>query len=148
MEDTTVKESLIAEYIEDYNDLEISSEKLHLKEAVTFSNGSIATLLSDSVLLKYRKDLDEIVETKTLAVQEQNKYFFNPWALSYDLYGTVEFWFLLLDLNEMHSATEFTQETIKVYDKSLMNIINSILALEEEFINHNEEELESVLENL
>ena len=148
MESATIKESLINDYIEDYNDLEVSEDKLHLKEVSTLEDGSMVTLLTDSILLKYKNDLDELVETKTLTIQEQNRYFFNPWVLSYDLYGTTEFWFLLLDLNEMSSATEFTQETIKVYDGSLMNIVNAILALEEEFINQNEEELESALSNL
>lgn len=147
MESTTVKESSIADYIEDYNDLEISEDKLHLKEASSLEDDSIITLLTDSILLKYKNDLNEIVETKSLTLQEQTKYFYNPWVLSYDLYGTTEFWFLLLDLNDMHSATEFTQETIKVYDGSLVNTINAILALEEEFINQNEEELESSLES-
>ena len=147
MENATVKESLIADYIEDYNDLEISEDKLHLKETSSLEDGNIMTLLTDSILLKYKNDLDEIVETKSLTIQEQTKYFYNPWVLSYDLYGTTEFWFLLLDLNDMHSSAEFTQETIKVYDGSLVNIINAILALEEEFINQNEEELESSLES-
>ena len=99
-------------------------------------------LLSDSILEKYQADLDELVETKTFTSKEQHRYDCNPWALSYDLYGTVEFWHLLLELNGMYSITEFTRNTIKVYDASLPDVIGAILSLEEESIDQNNEEIE------
>lgn len=144
MPDVAMGESSITEYIDDYNELDISYNRLFFKEKNTFesfSESQDVIMTTSCILDKYKKDLDTLLETRTLTDDEQRKYFCNPWMLSYDLYGTVEFWFLLLEANNLYSATEFTQATIKVYNGSLPAVIESILALEEEFINSNEEEL-------
>lgn len=136
----------INDYIEDYRDLEISFDTMHYKELDKVDLNSESTekivLLSDSILEKYRTDLEDIVETKTLTAKEHLRYDCNPWALSFDLYGNVEYWHLLLDLNNMYSITEFTRDKIKVYDSTLPDVIGTILALEEESINQNIDEVE------
>lgn len=140
------KESSISEYLEDYHDLDVSYSKLFFKEKHTFTNGDNdeeVIINNDSILRKYRKDLDDILISKTLTEDEQNRYFCNPWRLSHDLYGTVEFWFLILEANNLSSATEFTQNIIKVYDSSLPSVIDSIMSLEEDFINNNSEEVDN-----
>lgn len=144
MTDVATEESEIDEYIEDYRDLDISFDTMHLKETDSFQDGSKTRklmLLGDALTTKYKNDLEELEETKTFTAEEQSKYMCNPWALSYDLYGSVEFWHLLLEVNNMFSITEFTQSTVKVYDGTLPDVIDAILALEEEFIDNNAEEL-------
>lgn len=145
MAESATRESSIDDYIEDHKDLNISFDTLHLKEKVQFSEDSKGVtdgiLLGDSFVQKYKGDLDELVVQKTFTADEARRYMTNPWALSYDLYGSVEYWFLLLDLNHMYSAVEFTQKTINVYDKSLPDVIDTILASEEDFINSNEAEI-------
>ena len=146
MSDVAMGESSISEYIEDYTDLNVSYSKLFLKEKNTFTNGdnpSDVIMLGDCILKKYKNDLDNILQSKTLTYEEQQKYFYNPWVLSYDLYGTVEFWFLILEANNMSSVIEFNQETINVYNGSLPDVIDTILSLEEDFINTNEEEIDN-----
>lgn len=144
MNDVATEESEISDYIEDYRDLDISFDTMHLKETSTFTDNSKTRkimLLGDALTTKYKNDLAELEETKVLSAEEQSKYMCNPWALSYDLYGSVEYWHLLLEVNHMFSITEFTQSTIKIYDQTLPDVIDAILALEEEFINNNAEEL-------
>lgn len=146
MSDTAIGESEIKEYIEDYSDLDISYNKLFTKEKNTFTAGDQpeeVLMIGDSILKKYKKDLDDIIETRTFTYEEQRKYYYNPWRLSYDMYGSVEYWFLILEANNLYSATEFSQETIKVYDSSLPALVEAILALEEEFIDANEEEIDN-----
>ena len=56
---------------------------------------------------------------------------YRPKMLSYDLYGTTELWFLLLNLNGCKSIMEFTPKKIKFYDPDrLKSYINEILVLE------------------
>ena len=108
----------ILEYIEDYREMNISFDRMHLKEVITFYPDSAGVtdglILGEVITDKYKHDLKNMIDTKTFTKDEIHKYKCNPWALSYDLYGTVEFWQLLLDLNDMYSATEFTKKTVKV----------------------------------
>ena len=150
MADNTVGKSTMQDYINAYKENPLSYDATFFKERNFLENGNTLTLLGDSILLKYKTDLDNIVYTKTLSKSEENKYRYNPWLLSYDLYGSVEFWHLLLELNGLYSACEFNLGRIKVYNDSLSTVIDSILALEEEFINNNEEEItdDDILDNI
>lgn len=148
-EENCTGESSINDYIEDYRELDISFERMHLKEAVTFSEDTSGVtdgvILGETFIDKYKSDLTNLVETKTFTRDEVFKYKCNPWVLSYDLYGTVEYWQMLLDLNDMYSATEFTRTTVKIYDDTLPDVIDAILMAEETFINYNEEEVNDAL---
>lgn len=144
--DSALNENTIAQYIQDYRDTEITYDKLHFLESDSISDDKTANkliLISSSILDKYRSDLAEHIVEKIIGVKEQSRYFYNPWALSKDLYGTTEFWHVLLELNNMYSAMEFTQEKIKVYDGSFPYLVETILSLEEEEINQNNDEIEN-----
>lgn len=134
-------ETTIMDYIDSYRDLDVSFEKTHLKEKGTTPSG-VLVLLGDRILDKYRNDLEEIVIQKSFTTKEQSRYFCNPWVLSYDLYGSVEYWDLLMDINNMISICDFTRSNIKVFDSSLPELIETILSLEESAIDLNTEEIE------
>lgn len=146
MAETSTGESSITDYIDDHRDLSISFDTLHLKELAESpadSSGVTRTiLLGDSFVQKYKNDLEDLIQEKTFNANEYAKYMCNPWALSYDLYGTIEFWFLILDLNNMYSATEFTQRSIQIYDGSLPDVVDNILAAEGAFIDNNDAEVD------
>lgn len=152
MAEKAAGESSITEYVDDYRDLSLSFDTLHLKESAEFpadsSGVTKAILLGESFVQKYNKDLEELVQEKTFNADEYAKYMCNPWALSYDLYGSVEFWFLILDLNHMYSAIEFTQRSILIYDGSLPDVIDIILAAEGPFIDNNTAEIDENATNI
>lgn len=131
----------INEFYKKYSELDVSYDTLYYKELSKLSTGDKLILTMDSITSSYRNDLKELVIKKTFTPQEERKYFCNPQVLSYDLYGTTQFWHLLLELNEMSSATEFTRNPIKVYDGSLPTVINAIFALEEKMININNNDI-------
>lgn len=140
----------ISEYIEDYRELDISYDRMHLKEAVEFDSEDATgiihgVILGENFIDKYKNDLKSLIETKTFTRDEIFLYKCNPWKLSYDLYNSVEYWYLLLDLNDMYSASEFTRSTVKIYDDTLPDLVNTILMNEEDFININEEEVNDKL---
>ena len=140
-------ENTIKTYIQEYRNLDISYDTLHFleKHDITENDNTSFSLIEvgDPIYSKYKTDLDEYITEKVLTQEEQRKYFYNPWALSKDLYGTTEFWHMLLELNNMYSAMEFTQEKIKVFTSSISSVIDSIMALEEDFINQNNDSLEN-----
>lgn len=145
MTEKSTGQSSINDYIDDYRELEISFDRMHLKEVIEFTADSSGItngiILGDNFIDKYKHDLKSLIQTKTFTKDEIFLYKCNPWKLSFDLYESVEYWQLLLDLNNMHSATEFTQTTVKVYDDTLPDVINEILMSEEVFINTNEDEV-------
>lgn len=136
------RDSTISDFIKSYSQVDITFESIHYKEKNLLANSSDSLiLLSDSLLDKFRVDLANSIVMLTLSSSEYNKYRFNPKLLSYDLYQTTELWSTILDLNELHSSTEFDINPLKVYDSSIINYINTILSLEKPFIDINEEEI-------
>lgn len=145
MAENGIGQSSINEYIEDYRELEISYDRMHMKEAIEFTADSSGVtdgiILGENFIDKYKHDLKPLIQTKTFTKDEIFLYKCNPWKLSFDLYDSVEYWQLLLDLNNMYSASEFTLATVKVYDDTLPDVVNEILMSEEVFINTNEDEI-------
>lgn len=130
MAEQLTSESSIDEYLDDYEESSVTFSKLHEKETFDsqFFKDSSVTILGESKLLNYKSDLDSILITKEYTNEEKSKYICNPWRLSHDLYGSTEYWHLILLANNIYSATEFTQTTVKVYDGSLPTMVDTILS--------------------
>ena len=133
--------SLITDYIQESKEQELSMEKLYYKELDTTDTNDKLLLLSDSILQAYMGDLMSITYDMTLTEKEISKYHYRPHLLSYDLYGTTEFWELLLEVNNLSSFTEFNINPIKVFNGSLPEILGTILNIEKESIDLNAEEI-------
>lgn len=84
----------------------------------------IANILDD-----YREEIFDNVESYNLSTEDVSKYKFNPKRLSYDLYGTVDWYSFILYINEMSSVKEFslTDKKIKLIDKTTMETILSTI---------------------
>lgn len=85
---------------------------------------------------------DYIYEMKTLAVKVQldskelMKYKYNPKVLSYDLYGTTEFYPFILILNDMCNIREFDQDILWMVPKTrLLSFLSDIYNIESSDIN-------------
>lgn len=127
MNSTTYLDDLILEG----STAEISYRNLHTSAYITKSNGDIIKIPYMSLTNKYRDYLDVAVEEVELSPEQYRTYRFNPKGLSLFLYGTTEYWYALLELNNKVSVIEFDLETLKVYDpKKLRPIINEIFILE------------------
>lgn len=149
MAEVSTGESTISDYVSDYRNLRISFDKLHLKDIQSLPNkdGSgyeDVLFAGDNVWQKYTEDLEDLVITKTYDRDERRRYICNPWALSYDLYGTTEFWHMLLDLNGVPTALEFRQTKVKVYDQSLREVVDAIMSQESTAIRYNNAEEEKL----
>lgn len=138
----TYRESTLEDFISSYRDTDVTFSKLHYLEKDTLDSGDLI-LLSNSLLDKYRSELESLINVVTLTTSEYNKYKYNPKLLSYDIYGTTEMWGTILDLNQLHSTTEFYINPVKLYQKGIMNYIDTILNLEKPFTDINTEEVES-----
>lgn len=135
-----MQESTLNEYIEERKDDDLHMDKLFFKELNNY-NSSKAIYLSDSIIMDYLDELSEIVEIYECDNDDYDKYMCNPKRLCWDLYGNINLWSLILDLNGVASCSQFTMRNIKVYGGEIVAMLNSILNLEEEEINSNEEEI-------
>lgn len=114
--------------------LEISYRALH-HDAFLYDKQSNRNIRIPfmSIISKYRDFLDEIIVEQELSLDEQREYRWNPKKMSEVYYGTPEFWFILLILNNHKSIIEFKpKKYIKMYDTDkFKRYLNEIMILED-----------------
>lgn len=115
---------------------------------LAISDGTTCTFLYDeSILGKYRAELDNYKVSVELNSRQQHFYSYNPRLFAYDLYGVPEFWYLILYANELYSATDFHPSTVKFYKASVINLINTIRQIETDRKSANNQEMTSIVVN-
>jgi hypothetical protein len=122
------------EQIDQIKKLEISYRKLH-DTAIIQNKDSTAGNIEipfQSILAKYKNFLNTIVITVDFDDDLSRRYLYNPKLMSYEFYGTVEFWAELLRLNHCSSTVMFKpKDGVKFYDiNRLKTFINEIMILE------------------
>ena len=134
-------ESTLSQFIAQYNSEEITSSAFYLKQVFEKSDGSKMLLNFNNLAIKYMPELKYIKTKVSLSNNEYAKYKYNPKLLSFDLYGTTELWFLILEANELHSATQFNNQVIYLFRTDIVEKMTRILNLELDTKNYNEEEI-------
>lgn len=65
-----------------------------------------------------------------LSEEEQKKYRFSPKRMSLDMYGIVDYWSLLLYINDAPSILDFEPERVNIiYNDKITQLINELLIL-------------------
>lgn len=67
------------------------------------------------------------------------KYRYRPKLLSYELYGTVDLWYLLLWINNMYTTTQFNQQSIYIFNPKNISVLIRIIESEKNIINDNKQ---------
>ena len=138
-------ETTIQNYISQYNSEEIVKSAFFLKQVFSLDNNKQMIVDFSNLVIKYMPELKDIKLKITLSNEEYAKYKFNPKVLSYDIYGTTELWFLILEANELHSVTQFNSKTIYLFRTDVVEKMTRILNLEVNTKNYNEEEIREQL---
>lgn len=124
----------LTEQYENMRSKEISYKNLH-KTAVLYNEGSDTSIKIpwESISAKYSDALSKIRIQINLSDAMVLKYRYSPKLVSYDLYGTTEFWNDILLLNNCGSTLDFTNlKRLIVYDPSeLKSLINEAMILED-----------------
>ena len=136
-------ESTIREYIAQYNSEEVIPSEFFLKQVFSIDNDKKIILNFTNLVIKYMPEIKDLKIKVALTEAEYSKYRFNPKVLSYDLYGTTELWFLILEANELHSITQFDSRTIYLFRGDIIEKMLRILNLEIDVKNYNEQEISS-----
>ena len=66
-----------------------------------------SVLLSYNILNDYRKEIFDFIIPITLTDEEFQKYQYQPKKLAYDLYGSTEYYYMILFINSMTNIKEF-----------------------------------------
>jgi len=127
----------IDQLIEYGKKLDISHDKLHIKQSIKDPNGNIIIINYSSLIDKYYYFLEKIIKTVTLSDAEYQTYKFQPKMLSYKMYGTTELWSAILRINNLTSASEFKLKTLKLFTLDIFDMLNEILILEEDALKQN-----------
>lgn len=107
----------------------ITIQKMHYPMVISGPiNSTYLRINYESIINKYFSEFRNFFAYIDLIDEKDvNKYRNNPKALSYELYGTTEYWWLLLQCNEMRSASEFTKRHIRVVTKKALKELCSII---------------------
>lgn len=123
----------LTELIEYGKDLEISHGKINSNLKIhDTKTGDIIKIPYSSIISKYREYFDPYIIRLELDEEEQRIYWHSPKMLSYDLYGTVEYWSILLYINESASILDFEPKFLNVIDKEhIQDIVNELMIIDE-----------------
>ena len=112
---TAQEPSTLEEFISAFNTESVRVSSFMLKDVASSDGTRQIIIAGNSIVTKYLPELLEDAETITLTNEEFYKYKYNPKRLSYDVYGTTELWSMILDLNELYSATQFNLSSLLFY---------------------------------
>lgn len=118
----------------------LSYSHFHLKAKLNHNGSMIVN--TEFIPTKYFDLIKRDAKTVTLSDVEFIEYKFQPKKYCYDRLGSVELWPILLRLNNMCSAAEFTYQTFKVPGPNIMSVLNEILILESNNIDKNNTSIE------
>lgn len=84
-----------------------------------------------NVINDYLSDLKKLARKVLLSDKEYEMYKYKPKLLSYDLYGTTEYYIYLLMINDMCNIYEFDTKKLLIISKGTLNLaLNSIYRAE------------------
>lgn len=82
------------------------------------------------IFSQYKDYFDKISYTVELTEEEQNRFRFQPKLVSLEMYGTVDYWSMILYLNEAPSVIDFEPEKLTlIYNDKLNDFINELRIL-------------------
>lgn len=98
----------------------------------------------DNIIYTYMDEIDAMRLKVYVTLDEKIKYQYKPKLLAYDIYGSIETYFVLLAMNGMCNHKEFTldsQEFWAMTPHDMVNIMNSIYIGETRYLNANRDHL-------
>ena len=93
-------------------------------------SGDCIKIPMNALVSDFRDLLEEFIVEVELTQEGQSMYRYAPKRLSQDLYGTTQYWSILLHLNDSHSVIDFNPKKVKCIDPAKIDaVINEILII-------------------
>lgn len=107
----------IEDQIEDETEESMGYRKLHKYVKISdVESKSLLVVPLTSITNEYRHFLEDHIVEVELDDEEYAFFRHNPQAVSNEVYETVQYWGLILELNHCKSRIDFDKRVIKVYD--------------------------------
>lgn len=136
--DLTARVRTMTEQIRVGKDIELSIANFHTKDVCHVKADEKIVVNTLSILNDYMKFLDQYITTAYLNSKEVQKYRFKPKLLSYDLYGTIEYYPHILRINNMDSISDFDDiAVLKLFSNGALNFLNEVYLKEEQKVDDN-----------
>ena len=139
----TIKGNIVTKSIDDFC-------KIGSQNSIQFQNSSYFKEIDGEVLEdfnifrdRYYKALMSYTRVYEFSDQDFYKYKYRPKFLSAELYDTVDFWYILLIINNMYSCMDFNRKKIKVLTYEGVTFVKNILMKEEKDIAENKVQVQN-----
>ena len=129
----------IPEFVEKENTKQFRYQDAFFKQIISATGITPQLILESSVLDRYLGILRDYRSTITVNDALRYKYKYAPKKVSFDIYGTTEYWFLVLHANELFSACQMSlnKPTMYLYSRDIMEVVNEIINVEKKYIQKN-----------
>ena len=133
----------------DYSTVEEFLQSISREDTdITFQNMSMMNRIDDilymdkNYIYDYLDELKSMCKTCTLKDNEYDRYLYKPDLLAYDLYGKMEYDFIILALNDIASDKDFDLKRLKLIPPSeISGILSSIMNANIDTIRQNRQEI-------
>lgn len=141
----------LSDYIQKYKDITLKESnysfvqwmydnELIEDDEVLNKNLDYIKVLDENIIDQYAYYLKRYVYEVQLTDAEYRKYRCNAHRLSYDIFGTPMLWFMILNLNEMYSESEFNTYRFKMYKPDVIRHLSEIKLVENDLLDRNKSE--------
>ena len=90
----------------------------------------ISLSVSNIFRCKYRS----VIDANIIIAELHESWFYRPKLVSWELYKSMDFWHVILWMNNMVSITEFNRKQIQIFNPNKWSLVTSIINREEEYL--------------
>lgn len=137
----------ISQQINNGKRLQVTDKGMRLQSLIMTDPETVLLLNTWSIMSKYKNEFMKHVNKYELSDDDISKYTYKPELLSYDVYGTIEMAPFILQLNNMVSASEFSnlEEGLYLFSGDIEDFLNEIQIKETQTIKTNRADINKEL---
>lgn len=137
----------ISQQINNGKRLQVTDKGMRLQSLIMTDSETVLLLNTWSIMSKYKNEFMKHVNKYELSDDDISKYTYKPELLSYDVYGTIEMAPFILQLNNMVSASEFSnlEEGLYLFSGDIEDFLNEIQIKETQTIKTNRADINKEL---
>lgn len=137
----------LTEFFEKESSKNFHMEDCFFKQILAETGLTPQLILESSILDRYQSLIRRFLVKVKVNEKQRYNYQFNPKKIAYQMYDNTEYWFLVLQANELFSAMDLTLDKgyIMLYQNGIQQTINEIMNVEKKYIQKNAAEISSFI---
>lgn len=137
----------LTQFLEREKSKNFHMEDAYFKQILSETGATPQLVLESCILDHYLPIIREFRRKYRLNSYQVQNYKYNPKKLSYEAYGSIEYWFLIMHANELFSASQFSLEKgyMYMYVDGIQQVVNEIMNVERKYIQKNAAEVSNFI---